>query len=62
MSRGSKDMFKNASGLILILIWMPQIWQIMEWLKTLKLEYLENRTELFYKIKKILTCALDDTL
>ena len=29
--------------------------------KNTKLEYLENGTQLFYKIKKFLTCASDDT-
>ena len=38
-----------------------QICSIMEWLKIQKLEYLENETCFFYKIKKFLTCALDDT-
>ena len=33
----------------------------MGWVKTQKLEYLENRTLLSYEIKKFLTCALDDT-
>ena len=28
---------------------------IMGWLKIQKLEYLENRTELFYELKKFLT-------
>ena len=28
---------------------------IMRWLKIQKLEYLENRTELFYELKKFLT-------
>ena len=31
-----------------------------EMLKIRKLRYLENRTERFYEIKKILTCASDD--
>ena len=31
------------------------------WLKIQKFEYLENGTLLFYKIKKFLTCASDDT-
>ena len=30
-----------------------QIWQIMGWFEIQKLEYLENGTKLFYKIKKI---------
>ena len=34
----------------------------MGWLKIQKFEYLENGTQLFYEIKKFLTCASDDTL
>ena len=30
-------------------------------IKIQKLEYFENGTQLFYKLKKILTCASDDT-
>ena len=33
----------------------------MGWLKIEKLEYLENGTEIFYKIKKFLICASDYT-
>ena len=33
----------------------------MGWLKTQKLEYLENGTWLFYETKKFLTCASDGT-
>ena len=33
----------------------------MGWLKIQKLEYLETGTQPFYKIKKILTYASDDT-
>ena len=32
----------------------------MGWLKIQKPEHLENGTQLFYEIKKILTCALDN--
>ena len=32
-----------------------------EMVKNKKLEYLENGTYLFYKIKKFLTCASDDS-
>ena len=34
----------------------------MGWLKIEKLEYFENGTQLFYEIKKFLTCASYDTL
>ena len=34
---------------------------IMVWLKIQKLEYIENRTQLSYEIKKILNCASVDT-
>ena len=34
----------------------------MGWLKIQKLEYLENGMQLFYEIKKFLTCASDDKL
>ena len=46
---------------VLILIMTSEIWKIMGWLKIQKLEYLENGTQLFYKTKKFLTCASDDT-
>ena len=36
-----------------------QIWEIMVSFKTQKFEYLENGTQLFYEIKKILICASD---
>ena len=55
---GSKDIFKNAMILILILIMTSQIWQIMGWFEIQKLEYLENGTKRFYKIKKFLTLWL----
>ena len=62
MSCGSKDIFKNASYLIeLIVIMTSEIWLIMGWLKIQEHEYLGNRTKLFYEIKDILTCSSDGT-
>ena len=46
---------------VLILIMTSQIWQIMGSLRIQKLEYLENRTYLFYETKKFLACASDGT-
>ena len=37
-----------------------QIWQTMGLLEIQKLEHFEDGTELFYEIKKFLTCATDD--
>ena len=37
-----------------------QIWQTMGLLEIQKLEYFEDGTELFYEIKKFLTCATGD--
>ena len=48
---------KCTLSYVLILIMTSQIWQIMGWLKIQKLNYLENGMELFYEIKKFLTCA-----
>ena len=48
MSCGSKDIFKNAPGL-------------MYQYSSSKLEYLENGTYLFYERKKFLTRTSDDS-
>ena len=58
MSCGSKDIQKCTLSHVLILIMTTEI---MGWLKIQKLEYLENRTYLFYEIKRFLTCVSDDT-
>ena len=38
-----------------------KIWEIMGWLKYKHLNILWTERNFFYKIKKFLTCALDDT-
>ena len=35
---------------------------VMGWLKIQKFEYPENGTQVFYEIKKSLTCVLNDTI
>ena len=52
MSCGSKDIKNCLLSHVLILIIMSHIWSIMGWLKIQELEYLENRTLIFYEIRK----------
>ena len=56
MSCGSKDIFKNAPYYHHVLYATDLI--NMGWLKIQNIEYLENRTELFYKTKKIINLWL----
>ena len=57
MTNGSKDKFKNVPS-----IETSQILKFLEEVEAQKIEHLNNKTKLFYEIKKILTSARDGTL
>ena len=57
MTYGSKGKFKNAPSITISLIWKKFLGE----LEIQKIEYLNNKTKLFYEIKKILVCASDGT-